>query len=210
MRLFQLRFGLIGFCFCFMLGTGAPAADTDGDGVDDVGGKLIYSTSFDTVGTEWTMNSWTRVDDALNAHSSSWHVNTICSGADCSKTFSMTLTITLPQASTVSFWAKSTSNTPTALLFLVDDGPDRSYSLDKYAYKILRVVVPTAGAHTFKWTDNKTNDSFYIDDVSIITAPDNCPTVYNPDQHDTDNDGLGDACDESNDGNKALEENPCL
>jgi uncharacterized repeat protein (TIGR01451 family) len=34
-----------------------------------------------------------------------------------------------------------------------------------------------------------------IDEDGVVDTEDNCPSVYNPDQTDSDNDGLGDACD---------------
>ncbi|MCB1851251.1 MAG: thrombospondin type 3 repeat-containing protein [Gammaproteobacteria bacterium] len=37
------------------------------------------------------------------------------------------------------------------------------------------------------------------DDDSVIDGEDNCPTVANTDQTDTDNDGTGDACDSDDD-----------
>ena len=41
--------------------------------------------------------------------------------------------------------------------------------------------------------------SFELDNDGLPDAIDNCPSVNNPEQIDTDRDGLGDACDDDND-----------
>lgn len=41
--------------------------------------------------------------------------------------------------------------------------------------------------------------SFELDNDGLPDAMDNCPSVTNPEQIDTDRDGLGDACDDDND-----------
>jgi hypothetical protein len=39
----------------------------------------------------------------------------------------------------------------------------------------------------------------------VRDADDNCPTVFNPEQHDTNGAGRGDACDEDDDNDGALD-----
>jgi alpha-tubulin suppressor-like RCC1 family protein len=179
----------------------AWAVDTDGDGIDDVGGITIYSTSFDTADAGWAFNGqWSRVSDAAARTPS--YVATACTLGviQCRFPPTMTLTYTLPQASRISFWAKSSSSSGTTVPFYVDNVQVGYFSANKYTYTQSSFLV-SAGTHVFKWTISSPT-SFgqpYIDDVSITTVTDNCPSVANADQVDIDQDGLGNACDSDND-----------
>ncbi|MCJ7572189.1 MAG: thrombospondin type 3 repeat-containing protein, partial [Candidatus Thermoplasmatota archaeon] len=46
--------------------------------------------------------------------------------------------------------------------------------------------------------DTDGTDGTDTDGDGILDSVDNCPSVYNPTQQDTDNDGIGDACDSAN------------
>ena len=45
------------------------------------------------------------------------------------------------------------------------------------------------------------------DNDTIVDETDNCPNTFNPDQLDTDNDGIGDTCDDDDDGDGVLDTN---
>lgn len=58
------------------------------------------------------------------------------------------------------------------------------------------VAIPTEPL-TFGCPANQVPDD--TDEDGIIDAEDNCPTVYNPDQSDSDHNGVGDACEDNSD-----------
>ncbi|HQQ62072.1 MAG TPA: thrombospondin type 3 repeat-containing protein [Pseudomonadales bacterium] len=191
---------------CCLLSASVWAVDTDGDGIDDVGGVTIYSTSFDTADAGWSFGQWSRVNDAAARTPS--YVATACTMGiiQCRFPPVMTLAYTLPQASRISFWAKSSSNSGTTVPFYVDNVQVGYFGANKYSYTQSSFLV-SAGAHVFKWTISSPT-SFgqpYIDDVSITTVTDNCPAVPNADQLDVDQDGLGDVCDPDSDNDGVLD-----
>lgn len=172
----------------------SPINDGDSDGVLNAGYEL-YSTTFNTTGSEWALSSWTVVTSPTNyIRTQPKTASTNCFSVGCSQTFTMTLTRTLSGRAAISFWGMSTSASPITLGFLVDNVSAGTFSFDRYLPKQATVVVP-AGTHTFKWVDSNTNYIFYVDDVVINILADNCPSVANANQLDSDADGAGDVCD---------------
>ncbi|NNC81286.1 MAG: signal peptidase I, partial [Acidimicrobiales bacterium] len=79
--------------------------------------------------------------------------------------------------------------TPRATASYVDSPPNGTY------YYVVR-------AYTTNWESTDSNEDTAVvvpaDDYdAVVTASDNCPTTFNIDQFDTDNDTIGDACDAS-------------
>ncbi|MCC6932882.1 MAG: thrombospondin type 3 repeat-containing protein, partial [Deltaproteobacteria bacterium] len=74
----------------------------------------------------------------------------------------------------------------------------------------LRLIpyAPYAQNNRFKLTKLNVTDNDGDDD-NIDDPADNCPTIYNPDQKDTDGDGQGDACDSDDDNDGMLDLNDC-
>jgi len=178
--------------------------DTDGDGVEDVGGTVIYSTSFETAESSWNLNPTGNLagvsrtkSPASGAHAPSYFVSIdiFCEGS-CA-TGVQTLTYNLPYASTVSYWM-STSTSSVEVEFFVD-GVSYGTNIVSTGWEKITKTVP-AGNHVFKWRESKSGPyvflfgSLYLDDVTITTITDNCPLVYNPDQKDRTGNGIGDAC----------------
>jgi len=198
----------------------ANQLDTDGDGIGDAcdpdndndgipdNGTTIYSTSFDAADAKWTIgSSWIRLSglDSSSAHTPPTAVQTFCILSNCSSS-DLKLTYTLPARGSISFWGKLLNTMgPVQLPFYIDNVSAGYIALDGASYKKFTVPV-SAGAHVFKWT-NGGSTIFSIDDVTISTGLDNCPLAANPDQKDTDGDGVGDACDSDVDGDGVLNAN---
>jgi uncharacterized delta-60 repeat protein len=191
---------LLAACFIALFSANALAIDTDGDGIDDVGGATFYSTSFDTASPEWIFDGWNRLNDASKAHSSAYSMY-----LNCFRCFSstMSLTLTIPVPAKINFWVKGSGNAN----FQIDNGGYYTLGLASTwqnaanpGWKVF------SGSHTFKWYPQSGGTaSVYVDDVSVTTLPDNCPLVSNSTQLDKDNDGLGDACDDDDDGDGVLD-----
>jgi len=56
----------------------------------------------------------------------------------------------------------------------------------------------TTTTTTVRPTTTTTTISTDVDNDGVLNSADNCPTVYNPDQVDSDGDGFGDVCDQGN------------
>ena len=133
---------------------------------------------------------------------------------DIGNSQSSTMSITLEnlQAGQISFYFKVSSESGWDYLRFYIDGAQQ----DKWSGEIgwTEVSYPvSSGAHTFKWSYTKDtyvtqgSDCGWVDYIvfpiinpdpdgdGIPSTTDNCPTVYNPDQLDTDIDYVGDSCD---------------
>lgn len=187
---------LLAGCLLFsaLLSQGVLAdTDVDGDGIFDTGGDPIYSTSFDNVGSEWSYGGYASSNARTPPNTT--QPNTCNAPFSCGLPVELTFTYSLSQSAVLRFWVKAEASNAPRLNFLVDN--ISAAVIAETPYKEIKVSV-APGSHVFKWS-TVSGYQFYLDDVSIVTATDNCLSVVNPDQTDTDSDGMGDACDDDDD-----------
>ena len=198
----KLKLLAAGFVALFSIS--ALAVDTDSDGVEDIGGTLLYSTNFNTLGPEWSNvgsasgGAWSRSSET-GAHSAPWYLRALCFGYTCTE-FShepLQFNYSVPTRSELRYWVAT-------------DNSSISMKVDNNAAILVmgtanvntwqqRSVVMSAGSHTITWDHYSNPSDLRFDDASVITVSDNCPLIANTDQLDTDGDTQGNVCDVDDD-----------